>query len=269
MGNNPSSTARPSSSSPSQSQGGHGGGRDTESPRPGRQPAKNLLPNPNQQGPAAPPERSLAHAKGTPVQPAQSNNPRLNLKTTLQPGQSLSNSPAPSTPTGSTTSSTRPVEVKQQARSAHLYEAAHSRPVAVPNPHDSPSSPRSPFSADSIESGALQHSSVQDMSYLTRPPRLPLPIEEEVHTPGSPLIAPADIGQPIDDVDALDVDGLPRQTSNLSSNSTIDDEDAEELRVDKTRPTVPTRLEWLRGGDKVYVTGTIFQWNRKTRLHPV
>lgn len=39
--------------------------------------------------------------------------------------------------------------------------------------------------------------------------------------------------------------------------------------MDKTLPTVPTRLEWLRGGEKVYVTGTIFQWNRKTRLHPV
>jgi hypothetical protein len=104
------------------------------------------------------------------------------------------------------------------------------------------------------------------MSYLTRPPRLPLPIEEELHTPGSPLLAPADTGEPVDEVD-LDAK-LPRQSSALST-TTIDEEDAEELRVDKTRPTVPTKIEWLRGGEKVYVTGTIFQWNRKTRLHPV
>lgn len=110
--------------------------------------------------------------------------------------------------------------------------------------------------------------SVQDMSYLTRPPRLPLPIEEEEHTPGSPIIAPADIGEPVDSVDNLDAEGLPRRSSALST-TTVDEEDAEELRVDKTRPTVPTRLEWLRGGEKVYVTGTIFQWNRKQRLHPV
>ena len=97
---------------------------------------------------------------------------------------------------------------------------------------------------------------------------MPLPIEEEEHTPGSLIIAPADIGEPVDSVDNLDAEGLPRRSSALST-TTVDEEDAEELRVDKTRPTVPTRLEWLRGGEKVYVTGTIFQWNRKQRLHPV
>lgn len=112
-------------------------------------------------------------------------------------------------------------------------------------------------------------SSLQDISYLTRPPRLPLPIDEEVHTPGSPIIAPTDVGQALDDVDGLDGDSLPRPPSNLSNSSTLEDEEVDELLVDKNRPTVPTRLEWRRGGDKVYVTGTIFQWNRKTPLHPV
>lgn len=108
------------------------------------------------------------------------------------------------------------------------------------------------------------------MSYhLTRPPRLPLPIEEEVHTPGSPIIAPADVDIPTLDIEPLD-EVLPRRSSALS-NTTIDEEDAEELRVDKTKATVPTTLEWLegKGGEKVYVTGTIFQWNKKHRLHPV
>lgn len=114
----------------------------------------------------------------------------------------------------------------------------------------------------------MQHNSIQDMGYLARPPRLPLPIETEVHTPGSPIIAPADIGEPVDDVDELDADGLPTRTSGLST-TTVDEEDAEEFRVDKAKPTVPVRLEWTRGGGKVYVTGTIFQWNRKTRLLPV
>ena len=92
-----------------------------------------------------------------------------------------------------------------------------------------------------------------------------------MHTPGSPIIAPTDIGQSIEDVDGLESEGsgLPRPSSNLSNSSLIEDDDAEELRVDKNKPTVPTRLEWTRGGEKVYITGTIFQWNRKTRLHPM
>lgn len=117
----------------------------------------------------------------------------------------------------------------------------------------------------------MPHSSLQDLSYLTRPPRLPLPIEEEVHTPGSPIIAPTDAGEPLDDVvEGLDNAGLTRPAmSDASVQEEDEEEDAEELLVDKTRPTVPTTLEWRHGGDKVYVTGTIFQWNRKTRLHPV
>jgi len=116
----------------------------------------------------------------------------------------------------------------------------------------------------------MPHSSLQDVSYLTRPPRLPLPIEEEVHTPGSPIVAPSDSrpGASLE-VEALESTAeLERPTSTLSDTSVLED-DNEELMVDKTRPTVPTRLEWRHGGDKVYVTGTIFQWNRKSRLHPV
>lgn len=97
---------------------------------------------------------------------------------------------------------------------------------------------------------------------------MPLPIEEEIHTPGSPIIAPTDANDAgVAEVETLE-DGMTRKSSALSTN-TVEEEDGEELIVDKTRPTVPTRLEWRKGGGKVYVTGTIFQWNRKHRLHPV
>ena len=111
---------------------------------------------------------------------------------------------------------------------------------------------------------------VDAMSYhLTRPPRLPLPIEEEVHTPGSPIIAPADANAPLLNIEALEDEILPRRSSALSSTTAEDDEEAEELPVDKTKPSVPTDFEWRGGGEKVYVTGTIFQWNRKSKLYPV
>lgn len=110
------------------------------------------------------------------------------------------------------------------------------------------------------------------MSYhLTRPPRLPLPIEEEVHTPGSPIIPPADadIDAPPLILDGSENERLTRQGSQ-TSNTTVDEEDEDgELQLDKTRAVVPTLVEWIGGPDsKVYVTGSIFSWNKKQRLHP-
>lgn len=117
-----------------------------------------------------------------------------------------------------------------------------------------------------IESGPT----VSDMSYhLSRPPRLPLPIAEEVHTPGSPILAPIDADVPLDDVDALEGEAtLPRRSSGLST-TTVDEEDAEELKIDKTGLTVPTTFEWREGGERIYVTGSIFDWNTKRRLYKV
>ncbi|KAL2118188.1 hypothetical protein VTJ04DRAFT_7848 [Mycothermus thermophilus] len=177
----------------------------------------------------------------------------------------ISASPALSS---SSASSTKPLEVGNQGKPGPSYEPA--KPVAVPNPHNSSSSPTSHQShrSDGYDAAVMAHSSLQDVAYLTRPPRLPLPIEEEVHTPGSPILTAADVTEPLD-ADGLDTTGLNQPITNLSDTSVLEEEDAEGLLVDKTRPTVPTRLVWRHGGEKIYVTGTIFQWNRKTRLHPV
>ncbi|KAM7214933.1 Snf1 kinase [Rhypophila decipiens] len=256
MGNSPSTSKNPSANSQSHPHG------QNESPRPVRRDNRHPIPVQNHRV-AAPPEPSLTQAQGTAVQPPTNNSRPKSFPSRMGPSQSSSTS---STATGSATP-TKPVEVRH-GRQDQSHEGT--KPVAVPSSHQSPTSPRSPRSPDMYES-APAHSSLQDMSYLTRPPRLPLPIEEEVHTPGSPIIAPTDIGESIEDVDGLESEGsgLPRPASNLSNNSEVEDEDTEELRVDKSGPTVPTRLEWRHGGDKVYITGTIFQWNRKTRLHPV
>ncbi|KAI0199036.1 5'-AMP-activated protein kinase beta subunit, interation domain-containing protein [Astrocystis sublimbata] len=156
-------------------------------------------------------------------------------------------------------------------RPRHVEDVKHeepeaSKPVAVPQPEHE----NRPFDPDSQLEGlptGTTSSSIQDMtSYMPRPPRLPLPIEEEVHTPGSPIAAPEDNGD-VDDVPPIDEQtGITRRTSGLSN--VTDEDDTEELRVDKSRPTIPTRITWLRGGQKVYVTGTPFQWGRKQRLLP-
>lgn len=112
--------------------------------------------------------------------------------------------------------------------------------------------------------------SVQDVSYLTHPPRLPLPIEEEVHTPGSPIIAPIGSGEPLEAWGLTEnTDGDLARKSSILSESSRDEDEENELRIDKDRPLVSMKIEWLRGGEKVYVTGTIFNWSRKMRLNPI
>ena len=106
-------------------------------------------------------------------------------------------------------------------------------------------------------------------SNFTRPPRLPLPIEEEVHTPGSPIISPADVSSAVEPAD--DNGTLPRPQSVLSS-TTVDDDDEDEAGddfpiSDTIGPKVPTIIEWKGKNEKVYVTGTFAGWDRKYRLH--
>ncbi|KAB5550993.1 5'-AMP-activated protein kinase beta subunit, interation domain-containing protein, partial [Coniochaeta sp. 2T2.1] len=243
---------------------------------------------------AAPPEPSLSPAQGTITAAKNSaDGNKINnhygqassRPKSLQPQPGTNNPSLQPSPAGSLPSppaqpidTTKPrldTRVQQQNPSEH----EPTKPIAVPSPHNSPpsnSNPRSPYSDIGIESATMPQSGVADMSYLTRPPRLPLPIDDEIHTPGSPIIAPADLGEPVDPVDdlsGLDAEGqaLARRSSGLSSASDdIDKEDEiEELRVHRNRPTVPLTLEWRQGGNKVYVTGTIFQWNRKTKMAPI
>ncbi|KAG6005698.1 hypothetical protein E4U21_007762 [Claviceps maximensis] len=200
---------------------------------------------------AAPPEPSLAQATGSTI----SNRPKSLPGTAVS---SLSGSPHTNI-----SSPARPVE-------ARPIRDEPTKPVNVPVETGSLRPHREAQLSTAAEQAALDahlvsNNSITDM-YLRGPPRLPLPIEEEVHTPGSPILA-SDEG-PADVELGETSDGFTRNPSAVSA-TTVDDEEFEELRVDKTRPVVPTKIEWTRGGDKIYVTGTIFQWNRKQRLHPV
>ncbi|POR35952.1 SNF1 protein kinase subunit beta-2 [Tolypocladium paradoxum] len=219
-----------------------------DSTRAHRKDARNIIPAHTTHRSVAPPEASLAQAQGSTIV----NRPKSLPGTAVS---SLSGSPHSSFSTPAKHSDARAVRDEP------------TKPVDVPIESSSLRSHHDAYAHEHInpESHLVSNSSVTDM-YLRGPPRLPLPIEEEVHTPGSPILA-ADEG--LGDVELGESsDGLTRKSSAVSAN-TVDDEESEELRVDKTRPVVPTRLEWKRGGDKVYVTGTIFQWNRKQRLHPV
>ncbi|KAI0969757.1 5'-AMP-activated protein kinase beta subunit, interation domain-containing protein [Xylaria arbuscula] len=259
MGNTPSSTTKPATPTPPAS--AHA---SADSPRASKKEHKNLVSihHPHQ-------IRSPASLEASGVQAHGSTIP--NRSSQLKPLSLLNQaSPTSSQPDRSVVSSSRPADEKpRHASDTRHDEPSPSKPVAVPQPHleTNPFTPGSHLE-DGLPTGTTS-SSIQDMAYpMPRPPRLPLPIEEEIHTPGSPIASPEDTNnQDVDDVAPLDEQsGIQRRTSGLSN--VTDEDDAEELRVDKSRPTLPTRITWLGGGQKVYVTGTPFQWSRKQRLVP-
>jgi hypothetical protein len=120
-------------------------------------------------------------------------------------------------------------------------------------------------------------------SVLARPPRLPLPIGEE-QSEGSPILSPVVPSAPLEDLEPLQAlqpldslraeeDGseypLVSRASELSHTTADDEEDVgDDLGTVRggVLPAVPTVLEWLEGGNKVYVTGTFADWDRKYRL---
>ncbi|RMZ82574.1 hypothetical protein DV738_g1536, partial [Chaetothyriales sp. CBS 135597] len=109
-----------------------------------------------------------------------------------------------------------------------------------------------------------------------RPPRLPLPIVDPGPVPDSFTLPPLDKG----DRAGLDLeflassDGLSdtdpplaRRSSMLSAGSQDEDDIGEELPpVDPTAETVPTTIEWNKPGERVYVTGTFANWEKKYRM---
>ncbi|KAI4165791.1 MAG: hypothetical protein LQ342_000734 [Letrouitia transgressa] len=156
---------------------------------------------------------------------------------------------------------------RQRVKEADSRRKDHSAPVKVPRGTDlrRQRGPDSQFEP----SGSSRDPDYVPHSNLNFPPRLPLPIEEEVHAPGSPIITPADV--PLD-LNENDVEGaLPRQSSAFSS-TTVDEDDIaggelQSYPTDGTKRTVPTLVQWKQGGERIYVTGTFASWSRKFRMH--
>ena len=115
--------------------------------------------------------------------------------------------------------------------------------------------------------GPPQNDDYAPKSNLNFPPRLPLPIQEEVYTPGSPIITPGDLSTELEDDD--DVDGpLPQRASLLSHTTMDEDEESAEYELDLAKgKTVPTTVEWRGHAEKIYITGTFAAWSRKYRMH--
>jgi hypothetical protein len=141
-------------------------------------------------------------------------------------------------------------------------QGSEPRQSPASQPVDVPQSQRPPRSVSPATEAAYH----LPPNSFSRPPRLPLPIEQEDHTPGSPIISPA---SPDDDPEPSE---LPRRSSIVSSTVDDDDEEPDAFEGYVTEaggPKVPTLIEWRNAqpGDRIYVTGTFTNWERKFRLH--
>ncbi|GCB27971.1 SNF1 protein kinase subunit beta-2 [Aspergillus awamori] len=158
----------------------------------------------------------------------------------------------------------RQVPKKPDTRSKDIPAPDPSNPVQVPGSRAA--AKRDPVAP----SGPPPHAYYSASVHLQRPPRMPLPIGDATATPGSPIIGPEDsyMGSVAPD-HLLDEHHESRQSA--VSGATVDDDEA----LDELQPytpsgvgrAVPTLIEWTAPGDKVYVTGTFVNWEKKFRLH--
>lgn len=156
---------------------------------------------------------------------------------------------------------------KEKEKEKEKTKHGKATPMKVPRGSD-PRRQRGPDSQFE-PSGPPRDPNYVPHSNLNFPPRLPLPIEEEVHAPGSPVLAPQGLSSSLD---GSDIDGhIPRPSSVVSSTTIEDDAAGDELQPypyeQPPRGAVPTLLQWKKGGERVYVTGTFAGWSRKFRMH--
>ncbi|EME43680.1 carbohydrate-binding module family 48 protein [Dothistroma septosporum NZE10] len=165
---------------------------------------------------------------------------------------------------------TTPPAKRTEPKETSSTSPQHAEPVDVPPPAQDGSVDKHD---DYTQTGYAESPYNLGPANFSRPPRLPLPIEEEVHAPGSPIILPQDL-EDVSKLENIDVDEgrIPRKTSVLSS-TTIDDDDVGDNDAFAAESThwgdvrVPTMLEWNGQGDKVFVTGTFCNWEKKMKLH--
>ncbi|USW51603.1 Putative SNF1 protein kinase subunit beta-2/beta-3 [Septoria linicola] len=170
--------------------------------------------------------------------------------------------PSPS-PSRKTTTTTPP----PSAQEVSAESSSEAQPVAVPQPQQN--GVDNGVHHDYIPTGYAESPYGLPPTDYSRPPRLPLPIEEEVHTPGSPIISPQDVTAIKDD----DIEGgaIPRIAS-VRSATTADDDDVgdhdafDTSGLNNSQLKVPVKLAWTGPGEKIFVTGTFCNWEKKIKL---
>ncbi|KAI9934090.1 hypothetical protein ASPWEDRAFT_36095 [Aspergillus wentii DTO 134E9] len=253
MGNNPSKTpgdAPPDSGYPTHA-------ASTNERKVNRRPSVNALSGTAKAtaaDPSASRETATGHSASQSIAPVQ---------------QRLQSRSAADSPTRSLDRPDRLDAKKTEPRSRDIPPSSPdpSNPVQVPAARTA--ARREPY--PSVAPSGPPHGSYYNAStHLQRPPRMPLPIGDATVTPGSPVIGPEDshIG-PLPHDRTLD-DQVDQVASTFDSTAIDEEELLDELQpytVSGVGRAIPTNIEWTAAGEKVYVTGTFVNWEKKFRLH--
>ncbi|KAJ5127617.1 hypothetical protein N7448_008396 [Penicillium atrosanguineum] len=179
--------------------------------------------------------------------------------------QRLQSRNAGDSPTGKPTRPERPDDSRSEyPQGKDIPSRDTSNPVQVPVSRQSAERDTMAPSAPPMNSyySASQH--------LQRPPRLPLPIGDANTIPGSPIMGPEDSHIQSMPADRVMDDHLGSEATNPSNTTTEGDEGGDELQpyaASGVGKAVPTVIEWNAPGQKVYVTGTFVNWEKKFKLH--
>lgn len=216
-----------------------------------RRPSLNAIPT--QKAVAADPSATRETAAGHPAA----------YQSTAQ--QRLQSRNAGDTPAGRPVRPERPDDRRSEySQGKDIPSRDTSNPVQVPVSRQSAERDTMAPSAPPMNSyySASQH--------LQRPPRLPLPIGDANTIPGSPIMGPEDSHIQSMPTDRVMDNHLGSETTDRSSTTIEGDEGGDELQpysASGIGKAVPTVIDWNAPGQKVYVTGTFVNWEKKFKLH--
>ncbi|KAF9884358.1 hypothetical protein FE257_001871 [Aspergillus nanangensis] len=152
-------------------------------------------------------------------------------------------------------------------RSRHTSSPDASNPVQVPVSRTG--GRRDPYQPEAPSAPPL-NTYYSASAHLQRPPRLPLPIGDAAATPGSPIIGPEDSSLGSAPSDRILNEQTGQRNSKAGAHAVENDEALNELEPYTSSGVgkpVPTTIEWTAPAEKVYVTGTFVNWEKKYRLH--
>lgn len=183
---------------------------------------------------------------------------------------SIQQRPQPSQTTDPASAAAERTSEQPEQHDAKQDADSHPRDIPTPDPSNPVQVPPR-MRRDTISAGMAPHSFYNASAHLQRPPRMPLPIGDATATPGSPVMGPEDshIGGDLAHDRFVD-EQTGNEPTNVGSVPVDEDEGADDLQPytpSGVGKAIPNTIEWASHGEKVYVTGTFVNWEKKFRLH--